>query len=68
MLFLDFCYYLFGKIGYVFLSIVCCVCLSVCKQHYPKIYEQIAMKFYGGVGGGAVKKRFNFGGDLGLVG
>ena len=31
------------------------VCLSICKQYYSKSYEQIEMKFYGGVGGGAMK-------------
>ena len=29
--------------------LVAFVCLSVCKQHYSKSYEPIAMKFYGGV-------------------
>ena len=31
------------------------VCSSVCKQHHSKCYEQIAIKFYGGVQGGTVK-------------
>ena len=30
------------------------VCLSVCKQHYSKRYEQIATKFHGGVRGGTL--------------
>ena len=31
------------------------VCLSVCGQHYPKIYEWIGMKFCGGVLGSTLK-------------
>ena len=29
--------------------LVALVSLSVCGQHYSKSYEQIGMKFYGGV-------------------
>ena len=32
--------------------LVVLVSLSVCKQHYSKGYEWIAMKFHGEVGGG----------------
>ena len=39
------------------------VCLFVCYEHYLKSYEQIAMKFYGGVWGGKGNKWLNFGGD-----
>ena len=46
------------------------VCLAVCASfymhHWSKSYEQIDMKFYGGVRGGNRKNCFNFGGDLGL--
>ena len=42
-------------------------CLSVCQHHYSKCYEQIAMKFYGGVQDGNKNKGLNFGGDLTLA-
>ena len=35
------------------------------KQHYSKGYEQIAIKFYGGVWGGKMKNWLHFGGDFG---
>ena len=44
-------YYLLGKGGYDFGG----VGLSVCGQHYSKSYEQIWMKFYGGVLGSTMK-------------
>ena len=50
-----FCYFL-GKGGYVFGSIDLFVFLSVCKQHYSKSYERIAMKFYEMVWGGERNK------------
>ena len=40
------------------------VCLFVCEQYDSNSYEQIAMKFYGGVWGGKLNKWLNFGGDL----
>ena len=36
--------------------LVAFVCLFVCKQHCSNSYEHIAMKFYGGVWGGTIKK------------
>ena len=37
-------------------ALVCLfVCLFVGGQHYSKSYEQIRMKFYGGILGGTVK-------------
>ena len=41
--------------------------LFVCKQHYLECYQQIAMTFYGGVKGGAMKHWWNCGGDLGFI-
>ena len=46
-------YYLLGKGDYFFgnsvgLSVCLFICLFVCG-HYSKSYEQIGMKFYGGV-------------------
>ena len=35
-------------------------CLFACEQHYSKIYEWLAMKFYGGFQGG--KRTLHFGG------
>ena len=43
------------------------VTLSVCKHHYSKNYEQIAMKLYGGFRGCERKKCLKFGGNLGLL-
>ena len=40
------------------------VCLFVGGQHYSKSYEQIMMKFYGGILGGTVKNRLKLGGVL----
>ena len=41
----------------VLVVLVCLfVCLSVCEQHYSKSYEQIVMKFHGGVRDGKWKK------------
>ena len=47
--------------------LVAFVCLSVCGQHYSQSYEQIGMKFYGGVLGSTMKNWLNFGGDLGIL-
>ena len=49
--------------------LVALVCLFVClftvgEQHYSKCYEQIRMKFYGGILGSTVKNRLKFGGVL----
>ena len=60
-------HYLLGKGGYVFASIGLSVCLSVCEQHYSKSYDQIGVKFYGGVLGSTMKYWLNFGGDLGIL-
>ena len=49
------------------MSLVALVCLSVCKQHYSKSYKRIAVKFYGGIWGGTMKKQLNFCGDQGLL-
>ena len=46
---------------------VALVCLSLCKQHYLKSYEQIATKFCGGVRGDKMNKYLNFDGNLGLL-
>ena len=35
--------------------------------HMQLITKRIAMKFYGGVWGGKMNKRLNFGGDLDLL-
>ena len=51
---------IFGRVG---LS----VCLFVCRQHYSKSYELIAMKFYGKVLDSTMKNGLNFGGDLGIL-
>ena len=59
--------YLLGEGGCVFGSIGLFVCLSICKQVTQKSYKRIAMKFYGGVWGGAMKNRLNYGADLGLL-
>ena len=46
-------YYFLGKEIMFSIVLVCLsVRLSVCRQYYSKICEQIAMKFYGGVQGG----------------
>ena len=52
----------FGSVAiklFFFLS----VCLSVCKQHYPKSFERVAMKFYGGVKGARYNKELVIGGS-----
>ena len=43
--------------GVMFLAALVClfVCLFVCEQHYSKSYEQIRMKYYGGVLGSTMK-------------
>ena len=51
----------------VFGSVGLFVCLSVCEQHYWKLWEWIGMKFYGGVLGSTMKNWLNFGGDVGLL-
>ena len=45
-------------------SIGLSVCLFVSEQHYSKCYEQIIIKFYGGIRGGLMKNWSEFGGDL----
>ena len=44
------------------------VCPSVCLQAtLLKNYEQIAMKYYGGIQGGKMNEWLNLDGDLGLL-
>ena len=55
----------FGSVG---LSACLFVCLFVCLwTTLHKSYEQIGMKFYGGVMVSTMTNGLNFGGDLGIL-
>ena len=43
------------------------VYIFVCEHHYSNSYEQIVMEFYGGIRGGTLKNRLNFGDDLDIL-
>ena len=46
---------IFTSLAKEVMFLVALVCMFVCGQHYSKRYEQIGMKFYGGVLGSTMK-------------